>query len=327
MAEPTRERARWPWMAVRAAFSCGALLWVLHVAPLHTVVAPLRSAYLPLLIAGIAISLLARLAAAERTLVIGRALGLFVNRWQTIETLFISNFYALLSPGPVLSGVVTVYRYRRFGASMTGSIGSLLASRAVECAAFIALGTVCVLMDKRVVLASVQYPLSLAVAALLMIGVGMACWWLLHKRWLRRVHQERTSPAGDGLFARLREAWHEVMHSGPRMLWHAAIPATVQVVLSGASISVIASSLGIGLSLITAIWLSAAVYAVVLLPISVAGLGVREVTLVNALGLVGVSPRLAVALSLLTFVDPLVNAVIGGFLQFGSAIRGIQKLA
>jgi uncharacterized membrane protein YbhN (UPF0104 family) len=328
MAESKRSRTRWPLTAARAIFSCAALLWVLHATPLHTIVATLRTADLLLLIIGMALNLLTRLAAAERTQVISRALGLFVSRWQTIEALFISNFYALLSPGPVLSGVVTVYRYRRYGASITGSVGSLLASRAVECATFIALGTACVLIDTRVSLISVQYPLALALAALLPIFVGISCWWLIHRRWTRRVAQDNPSPgAGSGVLTKVRAVWREIMSRGPSMVWHAAVPATMQVLLSGAAVSVLARSLGIELSLLTATWISAAVYAVVLLPISVAGLGVREVTLVKALGLLGVAPRLAVALSVLLFLDPLVNALIGGLLQLRSAVGGAQKQA
>jgi uncharacterized membrane protein YbhN (UPF0104 family) len=328
MAKAKTSRARWPWTAARVTCSCAALLWVLHATPLRTIVTTLREADLSWLIIGLTLNLFTRLASAERTQVTSRALGLVVSRWQTIETLFISNFYALLSPGPVLSGVVTVYRYKSYGASIPGSVGLVLASRAIECATFIALGTGCLLMDSRVSLAAVQYPLALAMAALLATGVGIACWWFIHRRWTRRVTQNPTLPmAGSGYLAQLRAVWHEIMSRGPRMAWQAAIPATAQVILSGAALAVLARSLGIELSLLTAIWLSAAVYAVVLLPISVAGLGVREVTLLNALGLLGVTPRLAVALSVLLFADPLINALIGGLLQLRSAVNGAQPQA
>jgi len=79
------------------------------------------------------------------------------------------------------------------------------------------------------------------------------------------------------------------------------------------------------LPLLTSIWVTAAVYAVVLLPISVAGVGVREVTLTKSLALLGVNPGLAVALSILLFADPLINALIGGALQLRSALGGLQR--
>jgi uncharacterized membrane protein YbhN (UPF0104 family) len=218
-----------------------------------------------------------------------------------------------------LSGVVTVYRYKSYGASVPGSFGLVLASRAVECATYVALGTVCVLVDPRVSLISVQYPLLLATGVLIAIGVMIAGWWYAHRRWHRATH-DRRAITGDGTLAQLRAVWREVMNHGPRMALQAMLPATAQAILSGVAVAMFSWSLSIDLSLLTAVWLSAAVYAVVLLPISVAGLGVREVTLTSALGLLGVAPRLAVALSVLLFLDPVINAMVGGVLQIRSTV-------
>jgi uncharacterized membrane protein YbhN (UPF0104 family) len=327
--EASRSRAsarRWPQSLARVTLSGAALAWVLHKTPLHTITAALSSADLPLLVTGQMLNLFARLAAAERTLIVSRLLGLWISRWQTIETLFISNFYALLSPGPLLSGVVTVYRYKGYGASITASIGSLLASRAVECVAFIALGAVCVFADPKIAIVNMRYPMALAMGVLLAVALGLVCWWLMHRRWLARSDANAPAPtAGLGFLAKVRLVWHELMRRGPSMAFHAAIPAAAQVLLASAAVEVLASSLGIRLSLTSSIWITAAVYAVVLLPISVAGVGVREVTLTKALGLLGINSSLAVALSILLFADPLINAVIGGVLQLRSSFSGVQR--
>jgi hypothetical protein len=302
------------------------LAWVLHKTPLPAIVSSLTSADLPLLLGGLLLNFAARLAAAERTLVISRGFGAWISRWQTIETLFISNFYALLSPGPILSGVVTVYRYRGYGASVSASVGSLLASRAIECMLFVALGAACLLWDPHVELAAVRYPLILAAIALGAAALAMLYWWWSH----RRRNPAALSPVTDrttGLMAGLRAAWNEVMRRGPALALQAAVPATVQVVLSGAAVELLARSVGIELTLVTAIWVTAAVYLVVLLPISVAGVGVREVTLTNALGLLGVDASLAVALSILLFLDPLINALIGGALQLRSSLLRVPGQA
>jgi uncharacterized membrane protein YbhN (UPF0104 family) len=111
----TDSRRRWAWTVVRVVASAAALAWVLHATPLKTVIQALQASNLPLAILGVLMNVATRVAAAERTLVMNQGLGLAVSRWQTLETLFISNFYALLSPGPWLSGVVSVYRYKSFG--------------------------------------------------------------------------------------------------------------------------------------------------------------------------------------------------------------------
>jgi uncharacterized membrane protein YbhN (UPF0104 family) len=127
--------------------------------------------------------------------------------------------------------------------------------------------------------------------------------------------------------ASLRAAQHEVMRRGPGLAFRAAIPAALQVMLAGAAVELLARSVGIELTFVTSIWVTAAVYLVVLLPISVAGVGVREVTLASALALLGINASLAVALSILLFMDPLINALIGGALQLRSSLLRVPRQA
>jgi uncharacterized membrane protein YbhN (UPF0104 family) len=331
--EQTRQLWRSAKMAARVAFSCAALAWVLHKTPLRAIVSSLTSADLPLLVGGLIVNFVARLAAAERTLVISRGFGAWISRWQTIETLFISNFYALLSPGPILSGVVTVYRYRGYGASVSASVGALIASRAIECLLFVALGTACLLIDTRIDLATVRYPLILAATVLAISAIALLVWWRSHRRWNTASSGPQpdpdSAPSGRtaGLMASLRAAQHEVMRRGPGLAFRAAIPAALQVMLAGAAVELLARSVGIELTFVTSIWVTAAVYLVVLLPISVAGVGVREVTLASALALLGINASLAVALSILLFMDPLINALIGGALQLRSSLLRVPRQA
>ncbi len=325
---PNRLPLRIPWRTLRIVCSAGALLWILRATPLHSISAALRRADWPYLLLGVAATLLARVASAERTLVISRALGLGVSRRQTLETLFISNYYALLSPGPILSGVVSVYRYRSQGASITGSLSALLGSRAIEAAVFIALGAASVLMDGKIPFTAVRIPLSLALTALILVGIGLTGWSLLHRRRHGLlVAAPEAKPGNHGRFSKLLSVWHELLRHGPLMAWEAAMPAAAQVIFSGAAVLLLARALGIDLNLLTAIWICAAVYAVVLLPISFAGLGVRDMTLIKSFALLGLGAPLAVALSVLLFADPLLNALIGGLWQTTSTLGGARKSA
>jgi uncharacterized membrane protein YbhN (UPF0104 family) len=317
------------WSVLRALGSLTALAWVLWRTPLHSIMTVMARASLPLVLIGLSLNVLTRLAAAERTQAICRGLRLRVSRWQNIETLFISNFYALLSPGPVLSGVVSVYRYSRFGISVSDGLGVLLISRAIEAAVFIAIGAGCLWADRRVPLAAVRDPLTAATALLLLMAAAMFLW--------TRTHRKRTACGAETNQAvtTFTQRWlkplvtvrHELMKRGPALAWQAAMPAAVQVLMAGVALDILARALGAELSLVTAIWVNAAVYAAVLLPISIAGVGVREFTLLNALGLVGVRPELTVALALLLFADPLLNALIGGLLQIRSSTYVARNLA
>ncbi len=203
-------------------------------------------------------------------------------------------------------------------------------SRAIEAGAFIAVGAVCLWADSRVPLAAVRRPLAAATALLLVMAVGMVIWTRVHRNRRARLAAQAgpiTATVAQGRLRSLRLVWHELIKRGPAMAWQAAVPATVQVLMSGLALAVLARGLGVELSLISAIWVNAAVYAAVLLPISIAGVGVREFTLLNALALLGVPAQITVALSLLLFADPLINALIGGLLQIRSSTYVTRNLA
>jgi uncharacterized membrane protein YbhN (UPF0104 family) len=299
-------------LALRAALSGSALAWIIHAIPLRSIGATLRQADLWLLLAGLGLSLLARLAAAERNFALSRALGLPISRSQTVTTLFISNFYSLLAPGPVLGGAVTVYRYRNHGASVSGSLAALLGSRALECAAFILGGGVGLLLDPRAESAPLRLHLLVATTLLLAGGAALLlCGWRLTRP---------SSGPGDGAphwQHRLRDACRGAFEVLRHASMRALLPATLQILLGAAALGTFAAAIGAAVPLLSALWVSAVVYVVVLLPISISGLGVREVALIHCLAVLGIAANAAVAVSVLLFLDPLLNAVIGGLMQGG----------
>jgi uncharacterized membrane protein YbhN (UPF0104 family) len=315
-------RAMMKWL--RIAFSAVALVWIFSRTPLHTVLSVLQSANPWLLSAGICLNVATRFAAAARTQVMNRALGVPVSRFQNIATLFISNFYALLSPGPWLSGVVTVYRYHHLGATLTGSVSSLLASRAVEALAFVFWGVMLALLDVHLNGAAARAPLLLGAALLGTAGICMALWWELHRRHRRRPPVPHASQPHDAWWTRTRHriggVIRQLLELGPRVALHAAFPATLQVFMSAAGLALLALATGVPLSWISAAWMACAVYAAVLLPVSVAGFGVREFTLINSFALLGFRADSAVAVSLLLFADMLVSGCIGALLQAATSL-------
>jgi uncharacterized membrane protein YbhN (UPF0104 family) len=308
------------WTALRLLLSCAAVAWVLHSIALGGIVAALQSADPLLLTLGVLMNVATRFPAAERTQVMNQGLGLSVSRWQTIETLFISNFYALLSPGPVLAGMVTVYRYRRFGASITGSVSSLLASRAIECVAFLIWGLGCALFDPPVIahLQSLRVRPGLAGAAVILASIAIAAMVCVAVRHARRDAAARAVPRG--ILDKLAAVYGQILAQGPAVALKAAVPASLQVLISGAAMMVLARSLHTDISWSAGVWMSSAVYLAVLLPISIAGLGVRDVTLIKSFAMLGLAPGTAVALSVLLFLDQFVSAMIGGAMQIGAVL-------
>lgn len=79
---------------------------------------------------------------------------------------------------------------------------------------------------------------------------------------------------------------------------------------------VLASHFGLSVAFIDWCWIWAVLSLVLLLPITIAGLGLREGTLVGILGLLGVLPAQALALSLSLFAVQIIIAMFGGLIEF-----------
>jgi len=152
-----REWRRWG----RIILSVIALVAIFLVTGLNDVFAALSHADVSLILVGIGLNVVTRLAAAERTYVISRGVGLPLNRWQTVESMFISNFWSLALPGLSAGSVITVYRYTRYGVSLADGFGVLGASRVIELAAFCAFGAAAFALSASAPNAEVTVLLSL----------------------------------------------------------------------------------------------------------------------------------------------------------------------
>jgi uncharacterized protein (TIRG00374 family) len=298
----------------RIVLSVVALFAIFLATGLRDVFAALLRADVALILLGIGLNVVTRLAAAERTYVISRGVGLPLNRWQTVESMFISNFWSLALPGLSAGSVVTVYRYTCYGVSLAEGFGVLGASRAIELAAFCAFGAAAFALSSSTPNAEVTVLLSLV--PLLILGV-----FLLAPRVLSRASQTvGESKSSTSAIGRLRTGGARALVSftgAPRNdLLLAGCFALLQCALDAASVMALAWSLGFRIDWLDALWINVLAYLAILLPISVAGLGVREAAVIVALTPLGVPRDGAIALALLMFAATFFNALVGGVLQF-----------
>ncbi len=309
---------------IRVLFGIFVLALILATTRIESVLAALSQAQQHLIVLGLALNLLTRLFAAGRNYAIGRGVGLPLSPLQTIEAMFIANFWSLVLPGVSAGSIATVHRYSRYGAPIGGSVGVLAASRAIELAVFCAVGMVALACSSQsfstrnvVVLCAIPA----AALAALVFGRRLAI-------------QMRNSPARQKFrspfMARARDAAVRVIAAFggvPRkFLIHAAGFALAQCCLDAASALSFAWSLGLKIGWLDALWINMLTYLAILLPISVVGLGVREASIIVALAPLGISREAAIALAALMLAATLLNALCGGVLQLvGNPTAGRQN--
>jgi uncharacterized protein (TIRG00374 family) len=299
--------------ALRIVLSSVALVFIIIAAQLDSVLAALARADLGLIALGFALNLLTRIAAAERTYAISRGAGLPLSRVQTLESLFVSNFWSLALPGASAGSVVTVFRYASYGAPVADSLGVLGGSRAIELAMFCAFGAVAFSLSPH---ASNVHVVGI-LCTICAVVLGMFA--MVYRYGNQTLSAISARAPSHGVWGKLSQTATRAFTSfngvGKSDLLSASSIALLQCALDAASVMALAWSLGLGISWLDALWINVLAYLAILLPISVAGLGVREVAVIVALTPLGIPKEEAIALSVLMFSATLLNALIGGVAQ------------
>jgi uncharacterized membrane protein YbhN (UPF0104 family) len=300
-----RRRDRWQLLAGIAGFI--ALLWFIDI---RALLATLREVHGGWFLLGIFASLITRVLAAERNLAIGRAAGLPLTRAETVEALFLSNFWSLALPVATAGSVATVYRYGACGARVTDSIGVLSLSRVIELVAFCALALYGLVLSNAAVAGAsplAGYSLLGAMAAAILALFAFRHWYSPQHTHDRRRGRVATA---------VREMLGAMRRVPVSKLTLAMSLALLQGLVAASSGLLFAKSLGFSLTMADALWINDGVaYLAVVLPLTAAGLGVREVALLAALAPMGVPRELAIALGMLMFAATVVTAMIGGAMQ------------
>jgi glycosyltransferase 2 family protein len=219
---------------------------------------------------------------------------------------YASTFFNCLPLGTVGGDVARVWLARRFSFSVRQIVLSVLLDRLLVVAALIVLAVV--------TLPSITHPLaaraSFAGLAILLAG---AVGFLLLQPIARIARRWRDVWLISSLLRTAEELRRTVQRVGLPALVYALLAAT-----SGALAAYcISLSLGIDVSLMAMIAIMSFVAFASALPISLAGWGVREVSLVSLLGLLGVDREAALVLSVEFGIINTLMSLPGGIIWLG----------
>ena len=199
---------------------------------------------------------------------------------------YASIFFNSLPVGTVGGDVARIWLARRFQLSLSQIVLSVLVDRVITVVALILLALA--------TLPAIPSPVAVTAwfggAALLLSGVCGLLLLSVIERLLGRWRQQRL------IHTLLRMA-EEVRHLSKRAELVALCFGLASGASSGLGAYCIARSLGVAVGPVAMIGITAIMTLVTALPISVAGWGVREMSLVALLGLLGVDREAALALS------------------------------
>ncbi|MEP6775471.1 MAG: lysylphosphatidylglycerol synthase transmembrane domain-containing protein [Chloroflexota bacterium] len=247
--------------------------------------------------------------------------------WELLHLNLLGQFYNMVLPGQVGGEVVKSVRLRHFDVSTQRSAVSVLADRSTGLLALLLLGLAGLAFSPSGTQADeIFLPWTLLLIVLLtglvvflLTGRGLG-FFLRVSNGLPVSRIKRVYAFLDGLNAirSERTSW--------RSIWGLFGLSFVAQAVVGLLNLLVCLSLGIHLPIPTIMWITAIVLVAQALPISIAGLGVREGMYVYMLVQQGISAQTALAVSVLMFVAQLTIALLGGVVELRTLLAQKRTL-
>lgn len=314
----------------RLGFTLLSLVALIWVASPGAILAVVRAADPWWMAAGVVLSVVATLLSASVFRQILAVRGVDAPYGLVLAANLAGDFYALSLPGGLaVGGTIRLIRLGRNGQGMSGVLAAIVASRVQE-----------MLLQLSLALAAMPWlvgrlPAPGTWTAVIALGVLATAsgYVALFSRASRR--------CGFGLMTRLLPRPGRPTKRLRRLLLRAgrvrAVSHWVHVQLlamgvlrhlvGAAAFLAFAAAAGAELGLAPALWARGVTGIAMLLPLSVAGLGLRELSYVALLGLLDIPPATALAMSLMVFGSLLLNGAAGALIELGSAVRPVDNNA
>jgi len=239
-----------------------------------------------------------------------RPLGMALSFWRMSAIMLISAFYSMVVPaGMVAGGLASFYKIGKAGGRYLEAGALVVALRLLNTLLLVAFGLAGAFCERSWLEGAGRW-IPIAFAA----GLCLALWPFADPRIAQNLLLRlRVNPLGFG--ARLHDGLRafECLVAGDRLrilAWGLAVNATnllAWVCLAHAS--------AIHLPALTLLWIAAFQGLVQMLPFTIGGLGVRELTLVALLEPYGVPAPPALVFASLILLVMLANTVLGGLLE------------
>lgn len=302
-----------PWRKLRIAISLALLAVLLIAIDVDEAVTLITRADPVFLLIMLLLALGDRVLSAYRWwMLLPAGPGVTFARVQRL--VFVSSFLGHFMPGAVGVEITRAYGFVRTTKDLGRALSSLLVERVLAMIVLVLLVLFGLLLSPPDLLPAAIPPLA-AIGFVSLVS-GMA---LLMAGWFRRFTFTLLPGAALApLRTKLGEVYDalDTYRSQPgRMAWAAAVALVFQ--LGGVAISLVGAwALGSELGIVPFLVIVPTVAFLTFLPISIGGLGVRELGFVSLFGLVGMSPAMAFSLGFLVYVVSMLAVLPGAWLYW-----------
>jgi glycosyltransferase 2 family protein len=309
-----------PRKALRLLGSSVILAAVFWLVPFEECIRSLAAVKPGYFAAGIILSLAGAAIEANQLWMLLKHRGLPTGLRAIMEAKLVSRFYGQFIAGELTGSAVKLYRLAKPTQQWAEVGAAMVFVRLANTLTMALMGLAFVLIERPTGNAGRWVGLALLMTSLLLIGVHLLLATGSMDRLLSLRILARLSP---GITAKLQTHGQRAADSYRlfrALTWATLAQGIVRQTIAVASFACLALSLDIHLSLLTIGWIRVVLQAVMVLPLSISGIGLREVTLALLLQDYGVSASAAVALAFLIFVGKIMKNSIGGLIEARSMV-------
>jgi hypothetical protein len=273
--------------------------------PIRKIAETLADANVLLFAAGLSLQFINRGLATVPMKVIAASQGIEISRRTLYRILLAVQFYAVSLPGAVAGGGATWVKYVQYGADSGAAAAAIVINRGVGTLMLVTIGSFALLLDPQLG----AFPRFVALG---LIGASVACLIVVWIPWKPAILGPVAGSRRLGAFLDRLLRFNR-LPARERALVMASMSA--QELGNAAAMWIFAQAVGVPVAYVSVVWMRAAVQMALMLPVSIAGLGVREVGLVGLGTLVGVQAADAMAWSFTILAGTLGVALAGSMLE------------
>jgi uncharacterized membrane protein YbhN (UPF0104 family) len=307
-------------LAIRLLGTTVLLMWVLSKIEISQIAASIGSTKLRYVAAAWALSLVTCWLRSVKMKLILERQDCRVNTSKVFAATAVTALYNLVMPG-FISSAVKWYIIRSHTGRGHKVLSSMIYNQISDIVTLLALGLVALMITNP----GKRPYLPLICGALLAAVVVGSVLLLSHKfgPQVTAVLRYSLKPFPALIRSKGGEVLDQIgLFQTVQWLFHLKILVhnLVRIALRACLYVVAARAAQIDIGYLTAVWTMALVFVLGRLPIFVGNLGVREATLVQALGMYGVEPSKALLMSMVVFSCLLLLALIGGAYQLSGSV-------
>ena len=298
---------------LKVCFSLALLVLLLKQVGWQQTLETLSKTRLSYLAAAFVLYLVGIVVRAYRWQILLSALRMDIPLTRLTALYFVGTFFSSFLPTGIGGDVVRVYELSKQSKRPIESVGTVLLDRATGLLVLFLIALMVLLFSYKLIAPKVA-----ATILILCLGSWAGLGLVLRRDWLERWGLLRIMDK----IKQLRELYESVHACGPKAIGGAlAISLAFNVLLIAVNY-LIALSLRVEIPLWYFLLFIPLISFLLVLPISLSGLGVREGGYVYLFAQAGVSAPLALAMSLLFYALNVASGLIGGVLYAFEGVRG-----